>query len=126
MNTALQITQATILLLIGVFTISSIFNAIKALVQVKKGRLDELEKKTVLDSLVYAMITLFIVHTLQFVLGIAANMIPNSGFHYRPIISSGVPYRSIISNDPWHFESLFFDCLIFSVIYFFRKRKYKE
>lgn len=64
------------LLLIAVFTFSSIFNAVKVIVQVKKGNLDELEKKIILDSLVYTMITILILHLIQLVLGIVANLSP--------------------------------------------------
>lgn len=126
MNLVFMIIQIIVLLMIGIFTISSVVNAINVLIQVRRGHLDELEKKMVFDSLVYTMLVLVIVHALQFVLGSFANLVPATHFSYRPIISAGVPYKSIISNDPWHFEALFFDCLVFSIFYFFRKRKYRE
>ncbi|OJG55377.1 hypothetical protein RV06_GL001820 [Enterococcus haemoperoxidus] len=115
-----------IFIVAALFAIASVFNAISVLLQVKKGNLDELEKKTVSDSLVYTMFVLLFLHLIQFILGMIVNFMPDSQFHYYPIISGGLPFREVMGNSPWHFEALFFDFLIFSIIYFFRKRKYRD
>ncbi|MEI5991476.1 hypothetical protein [Enterococcus crotali] len=120
-----QILIMIIFIFTAVFAMASVFNAIHVLLQVKKGELDELEKKTVSDSLVYTMLVLLFLHLIQFILGMIFNFRPNSPIHYYSIISGGLPFREVMGNSPWHFEALFFDFLIFSIIYFFRKRKYR-
>lgn len=122
----IQILIMIIFIFAAVFAIASVFNAISVLLQVKTGKLDELEKKTVSDSLVYTMFVLLFLHLIQFILGMIVNFMPDSQFHYYPIISGGLPFREVMGNSPWHFEALFFDFLIFSIIYFFRKRKYRD
>ncbi|EOH92801.1 hypothetical protein UAW_02842 [Enterococcus haemoperoxidus ATCC BAA-382] len=122
----IQILIMIIFIVAALFAIASVFNAISVLLQVKKGNLDELEKKTVSDSLVYTMFVLLFLHLIQFILGMIVNFMPDSQFHYYPIISGGLPFREVMGNSPWHFEALFFDFLIFSIIYFFRKRKYRD
>jgi len=121
-----QILIMIIFVFAAVFATASVFNAIHVLIQVKRGELDELEKKTVSDSLVYTMLVLLFLHLIQFLLGMIFNFMPDGHFHYYPIISGGLPFREVMGNDPWHFEAFFFDVLIFSIIYFFRKRKYRE
>ncbi|ALS37410.1 hypothetical protein [Enterococcus rotai] len=120
------IISTVIFIFAAVFSIASVFNAISVLGQVRKGKLDELEKKTVSDSLVYSMLVLLFLHLVQFILGMIFNFMPDGPFHYYPIISGGLPFREVMGNSPWHFEALFFDFFIFSIIYFFRKRKYRE
>lgn len=121
-----QILMMIVFIVTAVFAMASVFNAISVLFQVKKGRLDELEKKTVSDSVVCTMLILLFLHLFQFILGMIFNFMPVGQFHYYPIISGGLPFKAIMGNDPLHFEALFFDVLIFSIIYSFKKRKYRD
>ncbi|MEI5995002.1 hypothetical protein [Candidatus Enterococcus mansonii] len=116
-----------IAMFIGVYSLITFFQAIWVLYQVKRGILDELEKKIVFDSLAYTMFIILLLHTVQFIFGLVAFTLFKGTFTYIPIISSGAPFGKIVlSNLPnWHFEALFADCFIFAIIYFFRKQKYR-
>lgn len=121
-----QIFLMILFMFAAVFALVSVFNALRVLLKVKKGQLDELEKKTVSESLLYTMFVLLLLHLLQFIFGMIFNFLPDSQYHYYPIISGGLPFREVMGNSPWHVEAFFFDVLIFSIIYFFRKRKYRD
>lgn len=108
------------------YTFAQIFVAVRVLIKVRQGILDELERKMVFDSLSYSMLIIMLLHIIQLGIGMFYNSTANAQHYFIPVISAGMPFKTFLANDPWHIEAIAFDCLVFSICYSITKRKYKD
>ncbi|MBP2100341.1 hypothetical protein [Enterococcus rivorum] len=112
------------LFFLAFYSMFTVFGALKIAFKTVKGELDELERKIVFDSLAYSMLTIFALHAAQFILGIIFNF--NHGNRpFIPFISSGIPFGTVFGLEtPSHFEAIFFDALVFTIIYKLLQKKF--
>ncbi|MGG5369744.1 hypothetical protein IGI67_001357 [Enterococcus sp. AZ196] len=104
---------------------ASFISVIFTLIKVKRGETDEREELIIFKSLAYAMIILIIIHFVQLILGFnSADYFESINRNYIPIISGGFPFKSVISNDPFHIEAVVFDTFLFGIIYPLMRKKY--
>lgn len=112
-----------VLIFLAFYSMYTVISALKIAFKTARGELDELERKVVIDSLAFTMLTIFALHGVQLILGFIINFLIRK-MHYFPIISGGIPFNSFFSNGPGHFEALFFDALIFTIIYKLLQKKF--
>lgn len=127
MDIVLGIGSLLLILFLGIFGIRSIIQAIKLLNKVRKHEIDERYEFMVFKALGYTMIILFLLHTIQLLIGnLPSNRWPESGRYFIPIISAGMPFRTVLDNSPMHIEAIIFDGTVFGILFRMMKKQYGE
>lgn len=123
MDIAISLILLIFVFVIGTFGFISVISAVGKLYKLIRGELGEREQLIVLKSFAYTMVIIFLLHFMQLILGmIFGQQLLEQGNIYLPIISSGMPFRSIVSNAPWHIDSLIFDGFVFGIFYKYLSR----
>ena len=127
MEVVLGIGSLLLIVVLGIFGIHSLYQAVNLLIKVKKQKLDERYEFMVFKALGYTMIIILILHLVQLIVGgiVGIECIKN-GKHFIPIVSAGMPYRTIIGNSPLHIEAIVFDGTVFGLIFKRMKKQYGE
>ncbi|WP_100065041.1 hypothetical protein [Miniphocaeibacter massiliensis] len=104
----------------GIFMFYSVGNLIYTLFKVSKKEYDELQRKTILDSLACSMLLILLLHLIQFIVGSVIGT-------YYPVITPVIKNFKI-NYLSWNegflsINSFFFDCTIISISYIVSKYK---
>lgn len=111
----------------GAYSLYAIPSLIKTLINIIRKKYDELERKSVFDSLAISMLVITTLHLIQFLLGYYFNFLGKPST-YLPIISPGIPFGSTISSlghYPYvHMDSIFLDFTIISLVFNIKRYRY--
>lgn len=127
MEVVVGVVSILLILMLGLFGMRSLYQACKLLIQVKKHKIDERYEFMVFKALGYTMVIILILHLIQLVIGgIVGTAWIYEGKHFIPVISAGMPYRTIVDNSPLHIEAIVFDGAIFGLIFKIMKKQFGE
>lgn len=118
MNILFEKISGLTFLLIAIYVVISMGIFLETLLKVYKNQFDELEKKSIVDSLALSLVVVFIFFIVQ---SLVANQYQSRfGSNFPSVVSSGLKFDS----NPIHIESFIFLLVIFTILYNLTKHKY--
>ncbi len=104
------------------YSLYSIVVLIKTTINISRKEYDELEKKSIVDSLAITAVIIIVIHLIQLIL-----MIFN--LEYKPVITTirfnhAISLSGYVESYGYYVNSLIVDCCIFSLTYSFNRVKY--
>ena len=109
----------SLFLVLGLYSFVSVGSLLGMLVNIT--RYDELQKRTVFNSLAFSMFFLLVIYLAQLILSFFGTAYQKAAL----IISAGgFQQGGLISFSPLHIDSFFFACLVISIVYTINRYRY--
>ncbi len=112
---------------IFIISMVNVFRLIKTLLKKLTRQLDELEQKTVFDSLAISMLMIVGIHLIQWIIGVYTH---SNGIDYTPIIAPWAYLGRLsinFSHQPFfvRIDSLTFDVFVIGLVYLYMQLSYR-
>lgn len=109
----------SLFLVLGLYSFVSVGSLLGMFVNIT--RYDELQKRTIFNSLAFSMFFLLVIYLAQLILSFFGPAYQKAAL----IISAGgFQQGGLISNSPFHIDSFFFACLVVSIVYTINRYRY--
>ncbi len=116
MEIVIGTTSAVLLIIVGIFGLSTFCKMVKVLINIQKY--DELERNVVYETFAVSFSVIILVHLIQLISSFTK-------FDFSYLISAGGFFNGgLISNGPLHMDSFMFDLVVLGVVYKLKKKKY--